>query len=302
MANNHLVQEGRQIPPAAPWLSAELGITIEQEASVDALFFERFGTDLSAIALLPESLASQLPPANKAVTRGHADQSTSGDSYSPPTRKPRIGVERGERTIGIENIACQEVSLRVSTTRVSSWGVNLELLKREAETDFTQRAFFRWLTVNGMSPAELSPEASALLHAAYTVALFEKTDVSRTFKAPRLPLIHNQRCGLRYRLHFDRAKMGSPCDLHVLLYPHGRKPMLYGVPAVERPTAGEHKAGLAILQTWDKRIRFYQLTDSQWAEWTASKPHLETLPGEVKSLVDHGIAAAEALRASTNRR
>jgi hypothetical protein len=197
-------------------------------------------------------------------------------------------------------VNCPEFTLRLSTTRVSGWGIDLDLLKREPDITGTREGFRQWLDINELPYTALAPDAEDLLYAAFAVAMAAKRKAGGTFKAPRLPVIHNQRCGIRYTLYFGREKMGSPCDLHVLLYPGDRKPLLYGVPAIERPTADEHKVGLAILQTWDKRVRFYQATDAQWEEWNRTPPDLKVLPDDLSIVVVKGCEAAERLRENMN--
>jgi hypothetical protein len=301
MIRNHLVAQERVLPESISWLGGELGIEIDQPELVDVLFFERFGSELSAVVLLPESMAKELPKPNRAIERAKAvSPRESGERYRPRPRVPRTDVGPGERTLGIESVNCPEVTLRLSTSRVSGWGIDLDLLKREPDIDGSHEGFLRWLDMNELPFEALTRDADDLLYAAFAVAMAAKKKPVVSFKAPRLPLIHNQRCGIRYTLYFGREKMGSPCDVHVLLYPNDRKPLLYGVPASERPTADEHKAGLAILQTWDKRVRFYQATDDQWEEWNRTPPDLKVLPEDLRNVVAKGCAAAERLRENEN--
>ena len=291
-------------PNLEKWFSTELGLGDEIAQQADVLFFDRFGVVPSGIVLLPKTLESKLPKANRRIVRMPAmptpqiPTSPTEKAYTPPKRKPRTDVTSGERSYGIESISCQEVTLRLTSTRASCWGVSLDLLPYSMnQEEALGGAFQNWLHAYQLvQNASLPPDAISLLYAAFSIAWIAKRRTTEKLFIPRLPLIHNQRCGKRYRLHFDKAKMGSPCDIHVLLYEPGRKPLLYGVPAVDRPTADERKEGLSIFATWDKRIRFYQATQSQWAEWEQGLPEFADLDKEIAHFFQLGCTAARRLR------
>ena len=297
MAEHHLVADPANLPPPVEWIAENLGITEFNPKAVDVLYFERFRDELSGAILLPTALRDKLPTPNRTILRTAAPAREPGAANRPPLRVRRAGIARGERTIGIEEINCREVSLRISTSRVSTLGVHMDMLTRTDDMDISWESFRHWLQLNGLSELELTPDSDLLLHAAYAVALTAKLDKSRQFQAPSIPLFHNQRSGQRYRLYFGREKKGSPCDLHILLYAGDNRPAIYGVPANPYPTAGEHKEGLDLLHTLDRRLRFYQLTDAQWAEWNKARPDISTLPPQLRDLVAAAFAAAERLRA-----
>jgi hypothetical protein len=309
MAETHLVETpADQLPTAADWIAYELGLEVPHPEQVDVLYFDRFGDEPSAVVLLPQdmegalekALAAKHLKANREIDRSKRSDAPArlvGPARYPPPRVPRTDVARGEQTMAIESITCAEVSLRLSVARVSSWGINLGLLKREEQMTPDHRSFDDWRKLNGLSARNLSPDTHILLFAAYAVAVTGKLDTTRTFRAPRMPLIHNQRCGKRYILHFGPEQQGSPCARHILLYSGPERPVLYGVPPTGRTTTAELKEGLVLLQTWDKRIRFYQLTDAQWAEWNKARPDTTSLPPDLRELVKEAFAAAERLRA-----
>ncbi len=292
-----LVEPARQ-PSVPDWLRSALAVGPDIAEAAEVLFFERFGAEMSGIVLLPESLESKLPNANRSLHRSlQAPPRPQGHGYVPPKRTKRPNIAPGQRSYGVERIDCREITLRLTSTRTSGWGVNLDLLKWDSDMDTSAESFLSWLAINGLDARHIvSSEARELLHAAFATALTAKKLKLKATAYPRLPLIHNQRCGVRYRLHFDKEKKGSPCDIHVLLYPAGRKPLLYGIPAFVRPTADERKSGLGILESWDKRVRFYQTTEAQWNEWVKTKIDFSAVPQDLRQLIVTGLDAARHLR------
>lgn len=297
MAEHHLVADPEHLPPPVEWIAENLGITEINPKAVDVLYYERFRDELSGVILLPKAVKDKLPTPNRTILRTPAPAREPGAANRPPLRVRRAGIARGERTIGIEEIDCPEVSLRISTSRVSTVGLHFDILTRTDDMDVSWASFERWLQFNGLPDRDLPKEAGVMLYAAYAVALTARLDKSHQVQAPSIPLLHNQRSGLRYRLYFGREKQGSPSDLHILLYTGDNRPAIYGVPANPHSIAGEHKEGLDLLHTLDRRIRFYQLTDDQWAEWNKTRPDISTFPPQLRDLVAAAFAAAESLRA-----
>lgn len=285
------------------YLLQEAGIELPIGCPMQAHFFKRYGERWQGIFLLPDNaIANWSPRITQLDRRGQPSapasaqtQITGSDALYVPPRRTRA-IDGGDKwRIVAERIDCREVSLRCTPTRTSAWGVDLNRLKYDKEMDASIPSFGRWLAVNGLPPFEnIQEEARTLLHAAFAVAITEKNDPAKKFRAPRLPLIHNQRSGTRYILAFDKRNMGSPADIHILLYPSdSQKPNFVSLETTNRPTADERKPGLLLLASRDMRIRFYKTTEAQSKEWKKHPIDYAALPDSVRTLTQAACAKAE---------
>lgn len=285
-----------------PEILESLGLPITAD-DCRILAFDRFGEHPSAIVLVPDSLEGQLPkPTRHFDRRTKRVEVQSAASFVPPKREAR-GVRKLNalgQEVAVEHTAARKVVLKVSVSRITSWGVELRLLPlpdRVGNLDL----FDLWSYSHRVEWMGDPVLATAVIRGAFTLALAARRLGKKMFTAPRYPLLHNQRGGSRFLLYCDQERLGSPADLHVLVYPAGKPPYLNGWCAPDRPTADERKPGLLLASSPDAKVRFYQPTPVQWGEWaeTWSKTwpqvckHLST---DERTIIERGIIAAESLR------
>jgi len=201
--------------------------------------------------------------------------------------------------------------------RVTSWGVNLLLLQpaeqclpvmETGEQKATMDAplwgedYLRsWLKTHQIETRAADHSlAWKVLRAAYAIAWWDRAK-QLNGPAPRPPLLHNQRCGVRYLLQFDETRAGSPADFHILVYSLDSKPTLRVRDTMFHEAADEHKPGLLLFASNDARVRFYQPTADQWADWKSSWPGVEHLPEQIRAVVSDGVDAAATLESSRQR-
>jgi len=286
---------------ARHWLRQYASVKIPDGVPVEALRFSRYSSMNDGVVLLPDSCAHLFPNIGDVRSASIPASQSQREAYRPAKRVASDGLGRRDQLgLTVERVQCREVTLRCTPTRSSHWGIDLNRLKFSGGVSLSD--FTSCLRINELEIDTLSADVMALLHGAYAVAAEAKAVAASkkmpkvSFHAPKLPVIHNQRDGIRYILSFDGRNMGSPDEIHVLLYPEGKKPSLNGWAATERPSAAERKPGLLLTATPDKRIRFYQATDEQWREWQAQRPALESLPETLRPIVAEALAAAERLR------
>ncbi len=286
---------------ARHWLRVHASVTIPDGVPVEVLRFSRYSSMNDGVVLLPETCARLFSNVGDVRATSTRAGQPNGESYRPAKRVASAGLGRRDQLgLTVERVQCREVTLRCTPTRSSHWGIDLNRLKFLGGV--SRGDFIACLRINELEIDTLSADALALLHGAYAVAAEAKAVAASKktptvkFHAPKLPVIHNQRDGIRYILSLDGQNLGSPDEIHVLLYPEGKKPSLNGWAATERPSAAERKPGLLLTATSDKRIRLYQATDEQWREWQAQPLALESLPEALRPIVAEALAAAERLR------
>ena len=278
---------------ALSWIHQHARVSLPEDVPAEVLRFSRYSSTNDAVVLVPDTYANFFEKV--LFVREPKQTVISTESYRPAKRVASAKPSRRD-FLGLvaERFTCREVTLRCTPTRSSHWGMDLDRLPLGGgEPCLSLETFLHGF---GFLTQTASGDTLALLNGAYAVAAAEKLDKKRLFRAPKLPLIHNQRDGIRYTLYLDDQNIGSPSPIHVLLYPEGQKPTLVGWAATERPSATERKPGLLLLATPDKRIRFYQATDDQWQEWQRQRPSLDSIPENLRPVVAEAIAAAERLR------
>ena len=270
------------------------------------LAFMRYGEKPSAIILIPEALSYMLPPATRQFDRSAKPLSVGNEaSYKPTKRKPRsikpdATVAAEDQELAIEAVDARKVMLKLSPTRITEWGIELRLLGlRNISTgsDF----YTSWFNAHKLELVTRTPFVNEILRGALRLACVSRELIKRVKTMPRFPLIHNQRGGNRFLLYFDQERMGSPADIHVLIYTSPNCPQLHGWSPLEKPTANEHKHALLLAATADNRVRFYQPTEPQWTEWQPEWDKVwpefcSFLTSDDRSIIENGVAAAKEQR------
>lgn len=270
---------------------------LKWDAPVQALQFTRYGFKDDSVILIPESYAKDYRPTETlpAPKNTPAAQSASDAAYTPPKRTRSERVSRNEKTdLRVARITARDVVLKCMPTRSTHWGIDLTRLKTWPE--MALHHFESCMSENQLNAFDASPDAFALLRGAFAVSAYARADKTRRFRAPRMPLMHNHRDGLRYILSLDGVNCGSPAQAHVLIHPDNIRPRLSGWESPDRPWIAEHKPGLRLLASADNRIRFYQLTAAQWATWSATRPDATAFPEEIRDQAIAALEAAERLR------
>jgi hypothetical protein len=289
---------------ARHWIYENLRAVLQPQAEllpyypVEVLCFSRYSSNNDAVVLMSEdatkTLRCEIPdmPVKTAPS-----PRTEGEPFRPAKRVPSVRPSRREGVeIRVNKTSAKEIVLKSTPTRCTFWGIDLNRLNRPAHTD--EMHCGAWLAANGVDLANASKDTNSLIQGVFDVAAFAKTDPSRQFRSPRLPLIHNQQEGLRYLLSLDGVSYGSPPQVQVLVHPDSIRPRLMGWTSRERPTADERKPGLLLAASDDKKLRFYQLTPEQWLEWDKVRPELSSLPEQIRPNALAAIEAAERLRAA----
>lgn len=289
---------------ARTWIYENLRSVLHPQAEllpyfpVEVLRFSRYASNNDAIVLMSDGAAktlrceiTDLPPRPSGLVQRGAEPFRPAKRVRSNRPSRRDGVE-----IRVNKTTATEIVLKSTPTRCTAWGIDLNRLNRpDVERGMICDA---WLTANGVDLQKVSEDAATLLRGAFDVAAFAKSDPTRRFRAPRLPVIHNQQEGLRYLLSLDGVSYGSPAQVQVLVHPDSMRTCLHGWAASQRPTADERKPGLLIAASTDKKVRFYQLTAVQWSEWDAARPDLNALPEKIRAYALEAVQAAERLRAT----
>ena len=214
---------------ARHWLRQSASVKIPDGVPVEALRFSRYSSLNDGVVLLPDSCAHMFPNIGDVRAASIPASQSQGEAYRPAKRVASDGLGRRDQLgLTVERVQCREVTLRCTPTRSSHWGIDLNRLKFSGGV--SRSDFIACLQSNELVIETLSADALALLHGAYAVAAEAKAVAASkkmpkvAFHAPKLPVIHNQRDGIRYILSFDGQNMGSPDEIHVLLYPEGKKP------------------------------------------------------------------------------
>lgn len=289
---------------ARRWIYENLRSVLHPEAEllpyfpVEVLCFSRYSSNNDAIVLMSEGAAKTLRCEISDLTPKPSGPAQSGAEPFRPAK--RVRSKRPSRRDGVEirvnKTTATEVLLKSTPTRCTAWGIDLNRLNRpDAERIMACGA---WLMANGVDLQGVSEDAATLLRGAFEVAAFAKSEPTRRFRAPRLPVIHNQQEGLRYLLSLDGVSYGSPAQVQVLVHPDSMRPRLHGWAASLRPSADERKPGLLLAASTDKKVRFYQLTEEQWSEWDAARPDLNALPEKIRANALDAVQSAERLRAA----
>lgn len=266
-------------------------------APVQVLQFTRYGFNDDSVILIPESCARDYRATEALPFVGSTPAAPASSGYVPPKRTRGERVSRNEQIdIRVARITAREVVLKCMPTRSTHWGVDLGRLKTWPA--MTPGSFETCMRENQLEPLEASPDGFALLRGAFAVSAYARADKTRQFRAPRMPVMHNHRDGLRYILSLDGVNCGSPGQVHVLIHPDDIHPRLSGWESPERPWIAEHKPGLRLLASSDNRIRFYQLTAAQWAMWSTNRPDAAAFPEAIRDQALAAIEAAERLRAA----
>jgi hypothetical protein len=265
---------------------------------VEVLCFSRYSSINDAIVLMSEGAAKTLRCEISELATRPTGLEPSGTGPFRPAK--RVRSNRPSRRDGVEirinKTTATTIVLKSTPTRCTAWGIDLNRLNRpDAECGMACDA---WLMANGVDLREISEDAATLLRGAFDVAAFAKSDTTRRFRVPRLPVIHNQQEGLRYLLSLDGVSYGSPAQVQVLVHPDSMRPRLHGWASSPRPTADERKPGLLLGASADKKVRFYQLTTEQWTEWDSARPDLNALPEKIRAYAVDAVKAAERLRAT----
>ena len=264
-------------------------------APVQVLQFKRYGFDDDSVILIPESCAKHYRATETLPLASNTPSAPTGPGYVPPKRTRGDRVSRNEKTdIRVARITAGDVVLKCMPTRSTHWGVDLARLK--TWPGMTIDCFGMCMRENQLEPLDASPDGLALLRGAFAVSAYARADKTRRFRAPRMPLMHNHRDGLRYILSLDGVKCGSPGQVQVLIHPDNLRPRLRGWQSPDRPWIAEYKPGLRLLSSADNRIRFYQLTSTQWGTWSANRPDAAAFPEEIRDQALAAIEAAERLR------
>ena len=281
------------------------------------LAFRRFGkkVNVSAIVLVPDTLAWQLPPPTRHFIRSKAATSaaaSTGDdevkvSFKPGKRQKRTEpkqVDADEQEIAIEHTTAHSVYLKVTHTRMTNWGIDLRLLGFKdrvvgiTPTHMLER-FSQWFADHGLKERNHAPETAVALRGAFMLSLAQREIRKPELAALpllRFPLLHNHRTGFRFLLQCDEQRMGSPADIHVLIFPEGQVPELRGHVPPEKITADERKPGLLLAYTYDYKVRLYQPTEEQWGEWEKARHNFDIIPEPFLTPVLLGLEAAKTLR------
>jgi hypothetical protein len=289
---------------ARRWVYENLRPVLHPEAEllpyfpVEVLCFSRYSSNNDAVVLMCEGAAKTLRCEIPDLAPRPSGLAQSGaEPFRPAKRVRSIRPSRRDGVeIRVNKTTATEVVLKSTPTRCTAWGIDLNRLNRP--NDEGSMACDVWLMANGVDLREVSEDAAMLLRGAFDVAAFAKAEPNRRFRAPRLPVIHNQQEGLRYLLSLDGVSYGSPAQVQVLVHPDSMRPRLHGWAAALRPTADERKPRLLLAASADKKVRFYQLTAEQWSEWDAARPDLNAIPEKIRAYALDAIRAAERLRAT----
>jgi len=279
----------------------------ELKSECRTLNFMRFGEAPSAIILVPEAFSHLLPPANREFDRTEKPANPDAEqNCRPQVRKSRVsltGTPAKKGYLAIESIQARVVTLKLSPTRITEWGIEHRLLNLLGSGGSAPGGFPNWFSHHKLEWMSAAP--TMLLEEIFRGAYHLAYEVRRLRTLPALaklqyPLIHNQRGGNRFLLFTDQKRLGSPADCHVLVY-KGTCPKLEGWISEEKSNVREHKPALLLAATQDNRVRFYQPTEAQWTEWgvqwEASWPELsKSINATDRAIIETGVRAAQELR------
>ncbi len=304
----------REAPLALRVHLSQFGIDLPLPPHPHLRFMEfiRHGIPNNWLVLVPETYCQQhfehLEPAIQPAPVSPPPRSLKNEEtdnlYQPAPRKKPATSENAPSPHDLHLIRTRasRLVLKCSPTRSTHWGFNPRRIGCDPQlyTGKNDRSlFYTSLTAAHLDLPRIPEPRRAiidtLLFSAFAYYLSVPSVIART---PRIPLLQNQRDGLRFTLWHDRLNLGSPAQVQVVIHPDDAPPQLIYNQAIPKPYAADRKPELLLLASDDQEHRFYLPTPSQWAQWEQTHAAQPSLAAAINAFLTQNGPNAEQIKIS----